>query len=78
MQKELASCQICEKVVAANGGNTSNLISHLRVHHPAKHKEFRRAHAAAVTSITKKGEKSKTLHCQPLILDSLKAAQNYE
>ena len=75
MRRELALCRTCEKVVAAHGGNTSNLISHLQVHHPAKHEEFQRARAAAATSTTKKAKKSKTLRCQPLIPDSLKAAQ---
>ena len=29
-------CKVCGKVVPAKGGNTSNLITHLRDHHPDK------------------------------------------
>ena len=32
-------CKVCGKVVPAKGGNTSNLITHLRDHHPDKYSE---------------------------------------
>ena len=35
VKKEIVLCRICHKAVAARGGNTSNLISHL-------HKKFRK------------------------------------
>ena len=43
-----------------------------------KHEEFQRAHAATAASTTKKAKKSKTLYCQTLTPDSLKAAQKYK
>ena len=30
------TCRLCMKRVLAKGGNTSNLLLHLRVHHPSK------------------------------------------
>ena len=36
-----AICSLCKSVVVAKGGNTSNLLAHLRVHHPTKHAEAR-------------------------------------
>lgn len=33
-------CLKCKKIFEAKGGNTSNLISHLRSHHPNIHLEF--------------------------------------
>ena len=31
-----AICSLCKSVVIAKGENTSNLLAHLRVHHPSK------------------------------------------
>ena len=45
VKKETILCRICRKAVAAGGGNTSNLISHLKIHHLLKHKEFRKLNA---------------------------------
>ena len=36
VKEEIVSCQICHKAVAALGGNTSNLISHLQAHYLLK------------------------------------------
>jgi len=79
-RNELALCRKCKKRVAAHGGNTSNLISHLRVHHPADHDEFRKLSAAATaaSSATVKAKKKNTLRGQQLIQDSLKVTQKYE
>ena len=32
-------CNICSVAVKVRGSNTSNLVSHLKVHHPLKHVE---------------------------------------
>ena len=32
-----AICRLCRKSVLARGGNTSNLVSHLKNHHPKEH-----------------------------------------
>ena len=55
-EKNMAFCKVCHKGVLARGGNTSNLTSHLRNHHP---KEF-----AAVTE-AKESKKKKQAHEHP-------------
>ena len=32
-------CKVCGKVIPAKGGNTSNVLTHLRDHHPDKYTE---------------------------------------
>ena len=32
-------CKVCGKVIPAKGGNTSNVLTHLRNHHPDKYTE---------------------------------------
>ena len=36
-----AICSLCKSVSIAKGGNTSNLLANLRVHHPSKFAEVR-------------------------------------
>ena len=38
-EEERPICRTCQKVVPAKGGNTSNLLTHLRDHHPLLHAE---------------------------------------
>ena len=42
-EAEVAVCRKCHNHVLARGGNTSNLISHLRVHHPMLHSQVLQA-----------------------------------
>ena len=35
--KELATCRHCTRKISAKGRNTSNLFSHLRIHHPTEY-----------------------------------------
>jgi len=35
--EDVAVCRKCYQHVRAKGGNTSNLLSHLRIHHPTIH-----------------------------------------
>ena len=37
-------CKACRKKVAAKGSNTSNLLQHLRDHHPAIHAQVKVIH----------------------------------
>lgn len=39
---EVAVCRLCKQSVKAKGSNTSNLLSHLRVHHPMKYTEVKK------------------------------------
>ena len=38
-------CRLCKKSVSAKGGNTSNLLSHLKVHLPQRHLEVKKANS---------------------------------
>ena len=38
-------CRLCKKTVSAKGGNTSNLLSHLKVHLPQQHLEVKKANS---------------------------------
>ena len=38
-EEERPICRTCKKAVPAKGGNTSNLLTHLRDHHPDPHAE---------------------------------------
>ena len=40
--EDTAICRHCQKTVVAKGGNTSNLLTHLRNHHPMKHADVRK------------------------------------
>ena len=31
---DIVICPLCKKSVVANGGSTSNILSHLKIHHP--------------------------------------------
>ena len=77
VKEEIVLCRICHKAFAARGGNTSNLISHLKTHYPLKHEEFRKLNAESQHSASKrnKGTDSKS---QVSILDSIKVTQKYD
>lgn len=49
-QEDIAICRICERKVSAKGGNTSNLLSHLKNHHPLKYNEVKKAGQSSSTS----------------------------
>ena len=51
-QEEVGTCWLCKKNVSAKGGNTSNLLTHLKNHHPLKHAEVLKATAATQTDKT--------------------------
>jgi len=40
LNKDQGRCLKCKYNLEAKGGNSSNLINHLRVHHPNMHLEF--------------------------------------
>ena len=52
---DIVVCRLCKKSVVAKGGNTSNMLSHLKVHHPLQHNEARAA--AAKSKCSKQGQK---------------------
>uniref|UniRef100_A0A1X7VJI2 BED-type domain-containing protein n=1 Tax=Amphimedon queenslandica TaxID=400682 RepID=A0A1X7VJI2_AMPQE len=34
-------CKICSKIVISEGGNTSNLLSHIRIKHPEEYQRLK-------------------------------------
>lgn len=66
---DVAICRRCKRRVQARGGNTSNLLSHLRTHHPLQHSEVVQA---------QKGKKRKAVPQCENIDSMLKQAQKYD
>lgn len=56
-----AICRLCKRSVAAKGGNTSNLFSHLKKQHPRESAEVK----AVSTSERETSESQQNSHCQP-------------
>ena len=56
---DIVICHLCKKSVA-KGGNTSNMLSHLKVHQPLEHNE---AQAAAAKSYCSKQGQKKVASC---------------
>ena len=52
-------CRLCKKSVVGKDGNTSNMLSHLKVHHPLQHNAAQApaAAAAAKSKCNKQGQK---------------------
>ena len=76
MKEETAICRICRKAVSVRGGNTSNLISHLKIHHLLKHEEFQKLNAESQHSTTTRNKTDGK--SQVSIVDSIKATQKYD
>ena len=43
--RDAVICWLCKKSVSAKGSNTSNLLSHLKVHHPQQYLEVKKANS---------------------------------
>ena len=63
-------CKVCGKVVPAKGGNTSNLITHLRDHHPDKYSE-------AWPKVAKKACSTKGKFVQPTLHELQERSMKY-
>ena len=48
-------CRLCSKEVVAKGSNTSNLISHLRVHHPVQYINYQKLQKEKTEKVSNKG-----------------------
>ncbi|XP_065899760.1 E3 SUMO-protein ligase ZBED1-like [Dysidea avara] len=71
--EDVAVCRKCYQRVRAKGGNTSNLLSHLRIHHPT-------IHGLVMTAIKTKNRRKEDLEKrqQPSIASSMKKVQQYD
>ena len=48
-------CRLCSKEVIAKGSNTSNLISHLHVHHPSQYIDYQKMKKEKGEKVSKTG-----------------------
>ena len=64
-------CQLCQHTIAVKGGNTSNLFSDLKNHHPKKYSELK----AGNTELPIRGKEKQVY--QPKITDALSSVQKY-
>ena len=69
-----AICRLCNARVKARGSNTSNLFSHLKVHHPLKHAEAQKARKERGSRF----RSSAIPPGQPSIADALQKSAKYE
>jgi len=74
--EDVAVCRKCYQHVRAKGGNTSNLLSHLRIHHPT-------IHGLVTTAIKAKSRRKEDLakrqqSQQPTITSTMKKVQQYD
>ena len=65
------TCCLCIKRVLAKGGNTSNLLSHLHVHHPSKFDEVKKQQKEQSQSSSSKPK-------QPTIIDAVQRTRKHE
>ena len=59
--KKYVVCWLCSKEVVAKGSNTSNLIAHLRVHHPLQYTDHQRLQKERTDKVSKNDEKQTTI-----------------
>ena len=74
--EDVAACRKCYQHVHAKGGNTSNPLSHLRIHHPT-------IHGLVTTAIKAKSRQKDDLakrqqSQQPTIMSTMKKVQQYD
>jgi len=72
---EVAICRSCQRRVKAKGSNTSNLFSHLRVHHPLKFAEVQQAQKQKANT---ERSRSKVSGKQATIGDVVQKSNQYE
>ena len=70
-------CKLCQQPIAVKGGNTSNLFSHLKTHHPKKYSELKARSIAATANKTSTVGKRKQPN-QPSIINALTSVQKYK
>ena len=58
MSKDATICLMCKKKVIAKGGNTSNLLSHVKIYYPLEHVKLKKT-IDATKQCGKDGKSSK-------------------
>ena len=70
-----AICRLCRKSVLARGGNTSNLVSHLKKHHPKEHSIVTKARKAKISQRSSDISEVKTK--QVTLAEAVERTQHY-
>ena len=71
-------CRLCKKSVSAKGGNTSNLLSHLKVHLPQRHLEVKKANSKPSGKDKDYAKTGKASSRQPSLSNTLQSGHKYE
>ena len=74
---DTATCGHCKKHVKSKGSNTTNLFSHLKVHHPMKYAEMARVRQSQ-TSNEESSSSSKISSSQVTIKEALEKCKKWE
>ena len=71
-------CRTCYKSISAKGGNTTNLMAHLKEHHPELYVEALKSQISKEGSSTKKITKPAKIGTkQPTIVDLVEASKKF-
>ena len=71
-------CQLCSKEVIAKGSNTSNLISHLRVHHPSQYIDHQKMQKEKGEKVSKTGASKGNDMSQTTVISTMEKLKKYE
>ena len=71
-------CRMCKISVSAKGGNTSNLLLHLKVHHPQWHLEVKKANSKPSGKDKDHTKTGKASSRQPSLSNTLPSGHKYE
>ena len=74
MSKDATICLMCKKKVVAKGGNTLNLLSHVKIYHPLEHIKLKKSVDASKWC----GKDDESSKAQNSLLAILKSAQKYD
>ena len=72
--KDAAICLMCKKKVIAKGGNTSNLLSHVKIYHPLEHVKLKKS----VDASKRCGKDAESSKARNSLSAMLKSAQKYD
>ena len=75
---EEAVCCLCSKEVLAKGSNTSNLISHLHVHHPLQYIDFQKMQKEKNEKVNKTGASKGSDGKQATITSTIEKTKKYD
>jgi len=78
IDSDVAVCRRCHSNVRASGGNTSNLLSHLRVHHPAQYTQVLQLQKVKGKENDKSTHTSSSFQAQASIPELFSKTQKYE